>query len=293
MSVNCTMRSLLPGSFKQSQFRKLFLVFCGCLLLFACKNAAAPEPEPFTLMSYNIRFDTERDTGSHDWNNRKENVADVMRQADIIGIQEPTLGQAEDLNALLLEYESFSRDTFDINAIFYLPGKFKLIRADTIRLPQLDGSAVKHTIHWACFIDQANNLPFLMYNTHLDHAGEKARQKGSEILIDSAAVHRERYQIENTVVTCDLNTTDGTAAYQLLIADDYRDTALEGGYTGEMNTFTGWGFRHLWNEWSASLRKPQYFLRIDYIFVKNFEIVDFRLIKSTASDHFPIIATIR
>jgi|GEM_PF-5008317 len=272
---------------------KYFYLLASCLLLLACKNATAPEPHPFTVMSYNIRFDTDRDTGSHDWENRKEDVAAVMRQADIIGIQEPTRGQVTDLRNLLPEYASFQRDTFDINAIFYSPEKFQLVTADTIRLPRLDGSVVPHTIHWAYFIHQENEFPFLMYNTHLDHAGYQARIRAVRILRDSILVQTARFRIHSVVITGDFNSTASAEPYTYLIDNEYQDAAVEADYDGVMNTFTGWGITHLWNEWQASFGKPQYFLRLDFILIKRFDVANFQLIESQASDHFPVIATLQ
>lgn len=272
---------------------KYFYLFCSSLLFCSCTNSTAPGLHPFTVMSYNIRFDTDRDTGSHDWENRKEEVANVMRNADLIGIQEPTRGQVDDLAALLPEYASFARDTFDINAIFYSPGNFQLVTADTIRLPRLDGSAVNHTIHWAYFRSRKNDLPFLMYNTHLDHAGPQARIRAAHLLTDSLQAQKERFRVSSVIITGDFNSTATAEPYTHVIENGYKDASAAVDYDGVMNTFTGWGISHLWNEWKASFGKPQYFIRIDFIFIRSFEVTDFQLIESKASDHFPIIATLQ
>jgi len=263
-------------------------------LVVACSNSTAPEQiSSFRVMSYNVRVDTPKDTGSHDWDERKENVAEVIRQADLIGVQEPSLGQYEDLQGFLEEYESFGKGETFINAIFFRPGKFRVLDADTIHLPKLDGSSIPRTIHWAHFNEIETNETLLMFNIHLDHLGALARVRGVETLRDSSKSYSNRFQTDRILVTGDFNSVAGTPQYNILVEDGFNDSMLAIEYDREQNTFSGWGLSHLWEEWDSIFGKPNYFIRIDYIFVKVFEVLEFELIQSAASDHFPIIATLR
>ena len=68
----------------------------ACLLLLL---QPAPAQE-MTVMTFSVRYDNP-DDGLSAWPLRKERVAGVMRQADIIGVQEALERQVSDLEALL------------------------------------------------------------------------------------------------------------------------------------------------------------------------------------------------
>src|SRR3954471_21414921 len=75
------------------------------LLFFFITMLSTLHGQSLKVMTYNIRYDNKGD-GVNQWINRKEKVADVIRQnnPDLVGVQEALLHQLKDLILLLPDY---------------------------------------------------------------------------------------------------------------------------------------------------------------------------------------------
>jgi endonuclease/exonuclease/phosphatase family metal-dependent hydrolase len=86
-------------------------------------------------MTFNIRYNTERD-GINKWDNRKDHAAEMVKfyKADFCGMQEALIGQINDLQERLPEYEHFGlgrddgKEKGEFSPIFYNKTKFELLK---------------------------------------------------------------------------------------------------------------------------------------------------------------------
>ena len=64
------------------------------------------------VMSFNVRFDTPKDTGNLDWSKRQIPIANMLAEIepDIIGAQEVTSSMASDFFALAPQYGHFAQE---------------------------------------------------------------------------------------------------------------------------------------------------------------------------------------
>ena len=75
-------------------------------LLFSSLSITAQEPSELTIFSFNVRLNSSSD-GINIWDNRKEWVAQSITffEADLVGAQEVTHKQLQDLDSLLPGYD--------------------------------------------------------------------------------------------------------------------------------------------------------------------------------------------
>lgn len=149
------------------------------------------------LISYNIRFLHAKDCGMHAWEARKEASVNMIRREhpDVIGFQEPELPQIEYLIKCLPEYVHFKQDREDglrpngqYLMIMWLKNKYELCDSGRFWLSPTpdeasfgwDGRCRRVTV-WVKLRDKKSERTFYYFNTHLDHRGNEARQKGAEM----------------------------------------------------------------------------------------------------------------
>lgn len=153
--------------------------------------------QSFTVMTYNIRLDTEAD-GINQWKNRTGRVVTLIKKynPELLGVQEAMHNQMVDLQAGLAEYHyvGVGRDDGkkkgEYSAIFYKKEKFELLSQNTFWLsetPDVPGSkswdaAITRIVTYALFKDKATGKRFLYANTHFDHIGEEARKNSAELI---------------------------------------------------------------------------------------------------------------
>jgi len=202
----------------------LFLLFPGVFSQQLPKSG-----HPFRLVSYNIRYDNPND-GDNTWANRSERVANLLRfhKANIFCLQEALLNQIEDLQAEFPEFEYYGvgRDDGKIKGefcpVFYDAGRFEKTDYGTFWLsetPKKPGSTgwfatLPRITSWVKFRDKATGNLFFVFNTHLDHASETARDKGSELIMQKIT------EICNglPVILCgDFNAKPGTEPYNNVV----------------------------------------------------------------------------
>jgi endonuclease/exonuclease/phosphatase family metal-dependent hydrolase len=85
--------------------------------------------DPFTVMTFNVRCDTDAD-GLHAWRHRRDLVIETIRahDPDLLGLQEPTRDQWKDIAAALPGSWSFETGDGELD----LPGGF--VRTDRFDL---------------------------------------------------------------------------------------------------------------------------------------------------------------
>jgi endonuclease/exonuclease/phosphatase family metal-dependent hydrolase len=253
------------------------------------------------VMTYNIRYKNKHD-GANKWDNRKDQVATIIKKADVAGLQEVLDVQLKDLENLLPGYTHIGvgRDNGktkgEYSAIFYKKDKLDVLESGTFWLsdePEKVGkkgwdAGLPRICTWAKFKYKANGQEFYMFNTHFDHKGTKARAESAKLVI---AQIKAIAKGKPTIFTGDLNLTEDFEGYTTLVAKDNGVNLVDAFHLtstkGEMNT--DYGF-------DVSNKNGK---KIDYIFTGPGWTVDSHTIltdhtgASYPSDHLPILAEMK
>ena len=257
---------------------KKTLLVLALLLLPLATNAlmiAPPEPETcepqetYTLMTFNVRVDTNKDTGNKDWDYRKDSVVEIVDKGDIVGLQEPSYSQLSYIDEQLPDYswvgEGRSEGNLgEFNPIFYDTTKFELLDSGT---EWLSNGKIPRIYTWAKFKDCEDT--FYVFNTHLSKSA-KSRNKSIKKLLTGM---EDIAGSELAFLTGDMNAKPASKSYNLL-TNQLIDTQTLTTHLGPKKTYTGW-------------KKPK--KRIDYIFVnQDINVTKHRTIVTEASDHYAV-----
>lgn len=276
-------------------FSLLFALGCAVTTTVPSKDDS---DRSFEVMSFNIRYNTPSDS-ENAWPNRKDMAAGLIRfhDADFAGLQEALLGQIQDLDARLPNYDWFGvgRDDGDTEGeftpIFYRPDRFELLEHDTFWLsdtPEVPGSkswdtAITRIATWGIFRDRRHGREFLVLNAHYDHLGTEARKESSRLILEKIGEIAPDLPV---VVTGDFNTKEDTEPYEILTG------GLRDAYYASETPHYGPG--STWNDF----REVQPGVRIDYIFVgPDVRVLRHGILSETMdgrfpSDHLPVLAEV-
>jgi endonuclease/exonuclease/phosphatase family metal-dependent hydrolase len=291
---------------------RALLVFV-CLCLCGCgrgraKSGALPDPE-LTVMSFNIRYGTAND-GENRWENRRQMVFDVIAEhrPDVLGLQEALKFQIDAILAGVPGYvligvgREDGREKGEYSCILYRTDRLDAAASGTFWLsdtPDVPGSitwgnACTRVCTWGRFVDRATGRGFCMYNTHLDHVSQPAREKGAAQIARHIA---EQAQGTPYILTGDFNAGEGNPAIRYLKGEQPLDgqtvgVTLQDSFRivhpdeKEVCTFNSFGGRTNGD-------------KIDYIFVgPGWKVLEAAILKTNIdgrypSDHYPLTARLR
>ena len=268
------------------------LLFLMCLSTLA-SQAKTPSSDEVKVISYNIRFANKKD-GANIWQNRAKASPAMIRDyaPDVFGVQEALAEQLEYMDVKLPQYSYVGvgredgKKKGETMAIFYNTRTVRLLDwgtywlSETPEKPSRGWDAdCKRTATWTLMEMKGSGKKFFYVNTHLDHRGDVAQQKGLELIVERiAAMNQEGLPM---ILTGDFNVMPDDPVLNGLNAKmlDARKTAIK---TGSRATFNAWGK-------SASI--------IDYIYHSGFsECAEFETIVRQykdvlyISDHYPIVS---
>jgi endonuclease/exonuclease/phosphatase family metal-dependent hydrolase len=280
------------------------------------QTAAAPKPksppaEPvpavqLCTLSFNLRFDNPRD-GEDRWEMRKDLVVQTIKahDPDIVGVQEALMHQLEHVLNALPEYAyiGVGRDdgkhTGEYSAILYKKSAVAPTESGTFWLsdtPEIAGSRtwgnrVVRICTWARLRHNATGRAVWVYNAHLDHESQAAREKGLALIAQRMA---DRADTEPALLMGDFNAGEGNDAIRYITGRaesrpprPLRDT-FRIAHPDETNAGTFHGFK--------GVPQPE---KIDYILVEpGAKVVKAEIDRRSfdgryPSDHFPVLAVIR
>lgn len=272
------------------------LIFSLLLPVLVATGLRAADNEPLRIASYNIRYDTPKDS-SHVWANRKDQVKALIRfhDFDLFGVQEGLYHQVQDI-AELSEYGHYGvgREDGDkkgeIMAIFYRKDRLEMLDQGTFWLSETPdavsrgwGAQLHRTCTWAKMRDKATGKEFYFFNTHLDHQTPKARTGGARLIIERiAAAAGDRYPV---ICTGDFNSRPESEPVAIMKSalKSSRDVTIEPPYGPNGTTCAGFVVRaHETGE-------------IDYIFVNDkVKVLRYGVLtdsdgSSYPSDHHPLL----
>ncbi len=265
-----------------------------CLLLFP---AFCLRAQTLQVMTYNIRLDVASD-GEDDWTHRRDFLVAQIKfyGPDIFGTQEGLPHQINFLQKNLPAFgcESVGRDgggKGESTAIFYDRSKFSLLKSHTFWLSPTPDTV---SMGWdaACLRvctavllkSKTGNRTFWVFNTHLDHMGETARQNSIDLIITKIqAFNTRNFPV---IFMGDLNSTPDMPVLTKLkkVMTDTREISAAPPF-GPEGTFNGFKF----GEPVTKL--------IDYIFisktpelrVKKYAVLSDNRNLHYPSDHLPVL----
>lgn len=255
-----------------------------------------------SVMTFNLRQNTPVD-GINAWPYRIDKVTQIItsNKPNLIGTQEGLYSMLNDIQKELPQYGMIGNgregDRKDEHcAIFYNKDMLKLLNHDQFWLSETPdkvnsiswNSAYSRICTWGtfCFLNHPSK-EFVVFNTHLDHVSEEAKEKGIQLIWSKMqTVIQEGYPV---ILTGDMNATPKSKTIQFLrgeITLDGINVNLTDSYTtldqlpgATSHQFTG-----------TIDGEP-----IDYIFTsKNIKVENTKIDRSIfdghyPSDHYPVI----
>lgn len=252
---------------------------------------ADPFDEVIRVMSFNILSDNHTD---HAWEQRKMAVISMIRfhRADLIGLQEASRTQIQDLASGLPEYEIFEGI---FNPILYRKSRFEKIKtgafylSSTPDLPSVGWDAsFPRSVSWIQLKDKKGETSFYLFNTHFDYHGANAREQSAHVLKRKIAEIALRTPF---VITGDFNLfpeLSGQKTYDVL-TETFKDAFCAAHFPHHGPTGT----------WSGFKEAGQPGIKPDCIFVgPGVEVHLHGILSDTfdgkfPSDHLPVVADLR
>jgi endonuclease/exonuclease/phosphatase family metal-dependent hydrolase len=257
--------------------------------------------QQMNIITFNIRYNTPNDS-MNAWPNRIEMVTGLLKfhEADIFGLQEALIGQIEDIQNKLPEFEWFGvgRDdgekAGEFSPLFFNKTKFILIENGTFWLSETPekpskswDSSLNRIVTWGKFKSKVTGKQFLVFNTHFDHRGMEAR-KQSAILITGKIKEMTKDKNLPVILTGDFNLTPELEPISIIKKhlSDSREVTEQPPY-GPVGTFNSF-------DWNAPMES-----RIDYIFIQGgISVLKYAVLtdskeKRWPSDHLPVFARVQ
>lgn len=265
---------------------KFIIVVLGLMITSGIINAQ----NPIKVMTFNIRYDSQTDyEKGNGWKQRRENVVQLIRHydPDLLGLQEAEKHQLDYLLEQLKVYDyiGISRDNEvdkgEYSAILYRKDRFELGDNNTFWLSETPETPSKawdanlpRIVTWGKFEDVKNNKSFYFFNTHFDHIGVKARENSAKLVVKKI---NEIAGSTPIILSGDFNATPEAPPYAILTEQlqDGKAISTQPVY-GPVGTFSGF-----------ELTSPEKFPRIDYMFVRDFEVNNYETIADFFKDKFP------
>jgi len=252
------------------------------------------------VMTYNIRLDVASD-GENAWPNRKDFLSSqvLFYSPDILGVQEAQPNQMDDLKVALKDYKyiGLGRDggnAGEHSAVFYNSKKVKVENDATFWLSETPNQVSKgwdgacnRVCTYGLFTILDSKQKVWVFNTHLDHVGEQARQEGMQLILKKIdEVNKQNIPV---IVMGDFNVEpESTLITELKkhMVDSKQQAKITFGSDGTFNNF----------KYDEPVTK-----RIDYIMlpkdnkmkVERYGVLSSSINLKYPSDHFPVFLELK
>lgn len=249
----------------------------------------------FVIMSFNLRYWNETD-GEHGWPERRDSVAELIRQQNplILGTQEGLPSMLEDLDQRLPAYGRIGEGRWaggenEYNAVYFRRdavevlrwGQFWLSETPSVPASRSWDSSLPRICTWGILELRSSRRKLAVFNTHLDHQGSEARERGTEL------IWQEMDKFVKNGMPCfltgDFNCRPDSPPIQFLrsrLVD-----ALHRQGKGEVGTFHGF-------KGTAAPGPIDYIFTTQDVSVLAAEVLDFAVNGILPSDHYPITAKV-
>lgn len=278
------------------------LFFCFLIVFNICfftKQSFADET--IKVMTFNLRYGTAMDGPNH-WNKRKDILVEVIKHydPDLLGTQECLDFQAKYIAEQIPSYSYVGRGrekdgSSEQTTVFYKKDLWEILDTKYFWIsetPEEAGSKSWDTVctrivTWLKLKHRASGKEILFINTHLDHKGEIARQKGAEIICERIKTESENLPI---IITADFNAVaEKSETWKIFMNNGFYDSWLKA--DEKIGPLTTWcGFKD---------PNPNSDYRIDWILYRGpfhplkCETVVYNKDGRYPSDHFPVITVFK
>lgn len=274
-----------------------FVILLSLAVMLICGGCGSREKDvEIKYISYNIRYANASD-GDNAWDIRKPATKEMIEreQPDVFGLQEALIGQLQYIDSNFPQYSRVGvgrddgKEDGEFMAVYYRNDKFKLLENGNFWLSETPDqcsmgwdAACKRIVTWAKLKDLDSKKVLYVFNTHLDHVGEVAREQ-SILLITKKIDEIVKKDKAPVFLSGDFNSNVSSPIFDPLknIMKDSRAILPESEWIPTYNSFGNGGDS-----------------MIDYIFYKNAEVQDFKTLngdygKPYISDHYPVMATFK
>lgn len=254
--------------------------------------------DPFTVMTYNIRYDNPNDAPNH-WAARKSIVNKMltMQKPSIMGVQEALHKQLLFLDTIMKDYHRIgvARDdgktAGEYSALFVDKKRFEIIDSGTLWLSETPSipslgwdAACKRVMTWAKLKDIKSGTLISVFNTHFDHVGVKARANSAALVVEKI---KQIGEGSHKIFMGDLNAiiTDSPIQYIIKEGAMYNSRDCAKNVLGDNLTY------HDYGRTNGGI--------IDYIMVSDgIDVLENRIITDKIeglflSDHNPVIVKLK
>ncbi len=257
------------------------------------------------VVSFNLRYANSSD-GTNSWENRKPIVKNYLKKGDfdIISFQEVLKPQLDFLTEVLPEYTVITAGRDDgINggehcSIFFKSSKFELLAKSHFWLSEKPeeagsigwGAHLPRIVTWVKLQNKRTGHIFFVYNTHLSHVSEYARNKSVLLLLNKIKSISDNVPV---IVTGDFNSEPNSQAHMLMTGNWHKHFSFSD--THKISTFPTTSDDFTYN----GFKNKNGIKRIDYIFVNGYlDVLSYKtskIVKDSTfiSDHFPIVAEVK
>jgi len=259
------------------------------------------QPINLTVATFNLRFAS--DKAPNAWPERRPVMKGCFKKmaADVIGTQEGVYSQLRDIAADLPEYDwiGTGRDggsRGEFMAIFYRKSRLEPLEFHHFWLSDTPnviasanwGNTNRRMTTWVRFRERKTGREFVVFNTHLDHAVEGAREKAASLI-------RQRVeQLTNNLPVLLIGDFNAEPAkektYSSLVSDGFFSDAWLAATTRRNDGI------ETFHDFKGPRQGPY---RIDWILtrgpweVPEAEVFIFSRRNQFPSDHHPVVATLR
>jgi len=270
-------------------------------------TATAVDDTRLHVMSFNVRTDVLIDA-HNGWMFRRGMVGDTVRRSlpDVLGTQELTPSQAEDLAAALPEYGFIGAGRHDGRArgemcgLWYRRDRLSAGRRGHFWLSNDPadpgskswGASYPRMVTWAQLRDAKAGRDVFVFNTHFSHKSKRARKEAAELL--RIAIQRIAGDAP-VVVMGDFNDGEGSTAYTTLargVGEDTRGPLYDTYRAVHPTRLRGEGTRHGFQGGRGGER-IDWILACDAFRPLAAEIDYTNANGRYPSDHFPVHAVLR
>ncbi len=263
-------------------------------------------------MTFNIRYENEKDRGVHAWRERVVGIVGEVRRegVDVLGIQEGQHGQVADLRVSLPDYDfsGFGRDdgkrSGEYAGLFFRKDRFEKdeTRSGMIWLsatPEIAGSKtwgneIPRVANWVRLLDRVSGRAMWVINVHLDHRSQASRERGVRLMAERLVAMNP--DSEPVIFMGDFNATEGNEVVKFLSGRNSSIASVRGfdGLTETFGKLHPGVIKGSVNFWRSD---PKLQWKLDHILVsKDVEVIEAGILRHKEpylSDHFAVVARVR
>jgi endonuclease/exonuclease/phosphatase family metal-dependent hydrolase len=280
---------------------RLLVLLLLCLHALPC---CAEEKETVRVLTFNLRYLTESDTGWKAWSQRRDAASELIKKdaADFIGVQEALRAQLDDVKARVPGYGELGvgredgKEKGEYSAILYREAGWTVSASGTFWLSDTPevvasttwGNKTTRVCTWGRFKHKVSGHELFVFNAHLDHQSQPSREKAVALILQRI---RDRGSEAPVIFMGDFNATPANAAVKAALKGPpvFTDAWLT------LNKDTPESEAGTFHAYTGNKSNG----RIDYIFCSpEFTPVESSIMHDEKdgkypSDHFPVRATLK